>query len=367
MTSGTVPILALEGEPYERGLQHGGQAGEAIRAFLNDGLARLDAFLPAPLTLAGFDARLAKYGKAIASQTPDLFREIEGLATGARITLTEALLLQTRRELAGYSRFTTAGDCTTFASVAGTPLLGQTIDLAGDVEDQLCVLRISDPRTGRRSLILSFTGLAGYLGLNDRGLAIGLNLVLGGAWGPGIPPYLAIRHLLDTSDSVDDALSRLERLDLASSRSFTFCDCRTAAFVEALNGQIDVRRAPVLAHTNHFLSPAFVAQDEINVFAKNASRRRLEACEAWLAAQPADLEPERVFSLFSAEPVLVPDAGDRRREKTVAAVILDPTRGVLHLRAGDPRYTTTLRFALPEPDRAFRFGKQRSLKPLVHD
>ena len=64
---------------------------------------------------------------------------------------------------------------------------------------------------GRRSLLLSFGGLLGYLGINSDGLAIGLNLVLGGDWGPGIPPYLAIRHLLDSAGSVAEALELLAR------------------------------------------------------------------------------------------------------------------------------------------------------------
>lgn len=337
-------VIDLDGDPYRRGLTHGRRAQEAIRAFLDDGVARLDVFFDRRPTLRQFETELQAYGHCIRAQAPAIFREIEGLAEGAGISLTQALLLQARRELAGFSRFATAGDCTTFAQTLGRPVLGQTIDLAGDMEDQLTLLRVRDTVTGHRALVLSFTGLLGYLGVNDRGLAVGLNLVLGAAWRPGLPPYLAIRHLLDTCGSVDQALDCLGRLDLASSRCFMLCDASGAAWVEALGGGRAVRRGSRLTHTNHFLDPAFAPRDELNPFAKNGSRKRLEACSAWLDSHDDVQDPEAYFDLFSAEPVLVADIGVRSVEKTVAAVVLDPVDRRLFVRAGDPRHAKTQRF-----------------------
>jgi hypothetical protein len=346
MTQPRVAVIDLDGPPRLRGLQHGRLAAPAIRAFLDDGLARLDAFLPEPPTLAQFESELASYGSSIAEQTPELFEEIAGLAEGAGISITQALLLQARRELAGFSRFTTAGDCTTFARARRKPLLGQTIDLAGDMEDQICLLRIRDQDSGHRSLVLSFTGLVGYLGVNDRGLAVGLNLVLGGRWRPGLPPYLAIRDLLDCCASVADALQRLAAFDLASSRCFMLCDRSEAAFVENLDNRRAVRRGELVVHTNHFLDAGLSDCDEINPFAKNSSRKRLNACLGWLSSHRDDLEPAAYFDLFTTPPICVPDYDDRRVEKTVATVVLDPLDGVILLRAGDPRHGRTERFGM---------------------
>ncbi len=117
-----------------------------------------------------------------------------------------AWLLQLRRELLGYSRVT-AGDCTAYAAAGG--VLAQTVDLNGNLDDQIAVLEVAGPP--RRSLLLSFGGLLGYLGVNDAGVAVGLNLVLGGTWRPGVPPYLAIRHVLDTAESVDHAVECVGR------------------------------------------------------------------------------------------------------------------------------------------------------------
>ena len=344
-----VPVYSLAGTPRERGRAYGIAAGARIGAFLGDGLARLDAFRERPPDLADLAPTLEAYGAEIFRQTPKLYAEIEGLAEGAGISLPEAVLLQCRRELAGYSRFSTAGDCTTFADLRRRPVLAQTVDLAADMDDQIAVLLTRDAASGHSALILSFTGLLGYLGINDRGLAVGLNLVLGGDWRPGLPPYLAIRHMLDTAGSVKEALTLLSGYDLASSRCFMLCDRREAAEVEVLSGQLRIRRDPVLAHANHFLWPEFVPREEINVFARNGSLKRLSACQSWLDEQGSGASTEQILDFFAREPALVRGRGDRRREKTVAAVVLRPDTGEMHLRPGDPSRSATQRMAIPAP------------------
>jgi hypothetical protein len=241
-------------------------------------------------------------------------------------------------------------------------VLAQTVDLNGYLDDQIAVLEVARPGSPRRSLVLSFGGLLGYLGLNSDGLAVGLNLVLGGDWRPGLPPYLAIRHLLDTASCVDEAVEILRGLRMASSRSLTLCDTEKTVCVEFLADDLRVLDAaePVLpgppssltprlalsVHTNHFLHPDFLAGDELNVFARNSSLQRLKACDSGLAALPRDAGVEDHFALLSVPPIRVVGTGDIRRERTVAAVVMVPGRGELHVRPGDPALSATQSFAL---------------------
>lgn len=340
----SVPYIRAHGEPFEAGRLHGVARAEELHAFLDDGLTRLDRLLPAPVTLASLGPRLAAFSDEISAATPDLAEELRGLAQGADIGYEQALLLQLRREIMGYSRIPTMGDCTTYARAGA--VLAQTVDLNGDLDDQIAVLDVARPGSGRRSLVLSFGGLLGYLGINSDGLAIGLNLVLGGEWRPGLPPYLAIRHLLDTAASVDDAVSILRGLRLASSRSLTLCDASKAAYVEILGDEIRVVEASEPVHTNHFLHPDFLADDELNVFARNSSLLRLKACQSALVSLPAQACPEEHFGVLSAAPICVEDTGDVRRERTVAAVVMRPGLGELHVRPGDPSRSATQSFTL---------------------
>jgi len=268
------------------------------------------------------------------------------------------VLLQVRREIIGFQWVPARGDCTTYASVSagpgGGPVLAQTVDLNGNLDDVIAVLDLTltgRPRGARRVLVLSFGGLLGYLGVNSDGLAIGLNLVLGapgagtaavpghpapagqrrlGGRGAGSPARAAAGQL-----AVPDAVRR----DLGGVR-------RDPGRRGAAGGRQEA------VHTNHFLDPGFAAADALNVFARNSSVARLRAGEAGLAGFAAAARAgaaagvEEHFGLLARPPVCVADTGDIRRERTVAAVVLLPDRGELHLRPGDPSRNATVTFGL---------------------
>jgi isopenicillin-N N-acyltransferase like protein len=336
-----VPLIEVSGPARERGFIHGHSLAERLQRFLTDSLARLGYLAGRPVSLASARDAIAAHRDAVTAVLPDLAEEVDGLAAGAGIGRDEAWLLQLRREILGYSRVT-AGDCTSYASVRGAPVLAQTVDLNGNLDDQIAVLAVSGPR--HRSVTLSFAGLLGYLGVNDAGVAIGLNLVLGGDWDRGVPPYLAIRHALDNADSVDHAVTILAGLPLASSRSFTICGEDKAVCVEALGAERRVLQGKELFHANHFLHPDFAARDEINVFAGNGSRRRLQAARA--AGIPDADDTRGHHRLLSAAPICIPDNGDIRRERTVAAVVLRPDTGEMRLWPGDPSIARECVFSL---------------------
>lgn len=355
MTAAAVPYLCLSGNPFEVGFEHGAARADALTAFIHDDLCRINKLVPAAVTLAGLRPLLADYAAAITAATPALSLEIAGLADGVGIPLDVAVLLQARREIIGYQKIPARGDCTTYASlVAGpsqSPVLAQTVDLNGNLDDQIAVLDISLSGSARRALVVSFGGLLGYLGINSDGLAIGLNLVLGGTWHPGLPPYLAIRHLLDNAGSVAEALEILNDLPLASSRSLTLCDRTAVACVEILGDQSRVTVAEQSAHTNHYLHPDFASADELNIFARNSSLLRLKACQSALAEATvcSGLGVEEHFGLLAQPAMCVGDTGDIRRERTVAAVVMLPQRRELHLRPGDPSRSSTQIFRIPPP------------------
>jgi isopenicillin-N N-acyltransferase-like protein len=329
------------GSPFEVGRAHGVARADALRAFLDDGLGRLDHLRRPAVPLDELRPVIRAHGEVIAAATPALHEELRGLADGAGISEDEALLLQLRREVLGYRSTRRAADCTTYARLGPEPVLAQTVDLNGDLDDQIAVLDVGLTGSGRRALVLSFAGLLGYLGVNSDGLAVGINLVLGGRWRPGVPPYLAIRHLLDTAPDVPAAIAALRDLPLASSRTIVLCDRERTAFVEVLDDrQLVVHGVPdgagrvELTHTNHYLHADLAPHDELNVFARNSSVRRLAECRTRLDALPADAGVDEHFALLGEPPILVRATGDIATERTVATVVLLPGRGELHLRPG---------------------------------
>ena len=353
LTGAGVPLVHATGGSFDVGYQHGAVRAGALRAFIDDDLCRINRLAPAPVSVESLRPTLDAYRAAIAAATPRLSEEIDGLARGAGICAELAVLLQVRREIIGFQRVPARGDCSTYASLSagpdGGPVLAQTVDLNGDLDDQIAVLDVALSGSRRRALVLSFGGLLGYLGINSDGLAIGLNLVLGGEWRPGLPPYLAIRHLLDSAGCVADALDILRDLPLASSRSLTLCDPMSIVCVEILGDELRLVAAAQSAHTNHFLHPDFTGCDALNVFARNSSLLRLKACEAGLASfaeSGRGAGVEEHFALLAQPEIRVAGTGDIRRERTVAAVVLLPDRGELHVRPGDPAGSRTQVFRL---------------------
>ena len=61
------------------------------------------------------------------------------------------MLLQVRREIIGFQKIPARGDCTTYASLTAGPAgdagLAQTVDLNGNLDDQIAVLDLELVRT----------------------------------------------------------------------------------------------------------------------------------------------------------------------------------------------------------------------------
>ncbi|MEQ8967435.1 MAG: C45 family peptidase [Azospirillaceae bacterium] len=334
--------VTAAGSRFEIGRSHGESQRAAIRAFLDDRTARLGAVLGRATTLEDVAGSIEAHAAVAEAHLPAIAEEVAGLAEGAGIDRREAWLLQLRRELTGYRsvRARAGGDCTTFGRLipAGPgpegAVIGQTVDLNGDMAPELTVLDLTPRDTGRRVLMASFTGLLGYLGMNDRGLAVGLSLVLAGQWRPGIPGYMAIRHLLDAASTVDEALDALAALPLASSRALTITDGRRLVTVEHVLDERVVLEGDCQVHTNHFLHDGFAERDELNPFALTSSRRRFDACAAMLRDLPVHAGAEAYLARMAEPPIDVSAPDDIRREWTVATAILRPDRGEMTLRRG---------------------------------
>ena len=346
--------IHLAGSPEDRGHRLGLAQKAQISHFLGEKLARLNYGRSEPLTREGIAKQLRAYGDAIAASTPRLWREIVAFSEAAEISREDAILLQTRREMMGYTRFPAAGDCTSLVRVKPqAAFLAQTVDLTGEMQEHIQLLHLAgEDIAGGRAIIVSFTGLLGYLGMNAAGLAVGLNLVLAGDWAPGLPPYLAIRHLIDRAHSVEEGIEILSGLPLASSRNFVLCDCNSAAMVEYACGRFSVMSAADLCHANHFVDPDFAKIDALNVFAQNSSRARHASAEQVLAEHPGHPSARSMLNALSAAPINVQGARDMTRERTVAAVMMSPRAGEMVLRRGDPAHAKDETFTLSQPVRA---------------
>lgn len=338
--------MTVAGTAFERGRLFGAACGPQVRRLLQEGVARIEWIGGRPVDRAHLSQLVGDHAAIIERALPDIAEEVHGLAAGADIAVEDAYLLQCRRE-AIHSAF--VGGCTTIASAGASPCIAQTIDLPGRFADLALVLRT---RTEARTILqLTFAGLLGYVGINDRGLAVGLNMVIAGAWRPGVPPYLISRRLLEL-DSVEACIDELRRLPRASSRCYTLVDARRACQVEATADEVAVIDGAELLHTNHCLSGTMA--DLGHVMQRRESRLRYDRARAEIALRPdpgdaGDAQADRLFETLICHgeaPICIHGDGDPRRSETVAAVVLQTAPPRMLARRGNPCEAPTQAFAV---------------------
>ncbi len=336
--------IRVHGDAFQRGVQHGRQAGAAIRAFVADRMARVNALRPRPLEPRHVVARCREHAAIVRECLPALDREIRGLAAGAEISADDAYLLQLRRELIAFDR-----DCSSLAYVdpeAG-PVIAQNVDLPGGMAPLATILRVDDPLAPRHCLV-TFAGLLGYLGINEAGVAIGINMVLSDDWQVGVPPYLLVRHCL-TLTSIDDIIHELQRIPRASSRSFLVADAHEVVNIEMTARELRVLRSPLHVHTNHFLHPELAVHETLDADARARSKTRLERLRSLVDGGALTVDGVGDF-LADHGPegasICAHTDGDLRRGETVASVVLTPGRRSLRALAGHPCQNSYRTFSL---------------------
>jgi isopenicillin-N N-acyltransferase like protein len=335
----------VAGSPFERGRQFGAAVGPQVRRLLGEGVARLEWVSGRAVDRARLSPLLRAHASAIERHLPDAAEEIHGLAAGAGIAVDDAYLLQCRRE-ALHGAF--VGGCTTMAAAGANPFIAQTIDLPGSFADLAVVLK--SHLEARTIVQLTFAGLLGYVGINDKGLAIGLNMIIAGDWRPGIPPYLVSRRLLEL-DTVEECVAELRRLPLASSRCYTLVDGATACQVETTPDTVVVIEGDELLHTNHCLSDRI--PDLSHVVQRRESRRRYDRVSAEFersrgAEDNGQARAARLFDILCSHgdaAICIHGDQDPRRSETVAAVVLQPSDRRMLARRGNPCRASTQAFA----------------------
>ncbi|MGE3316141.1 MAG: C45 family autoproteolytic acyltransferase/hydrolase [Planctomycetaceae bacterium] len=352
------PLFHASGSARELGRAHGEQAAEKIRAYLESLQQSLKVSRETLRTRAlAFRPLFAKF-------CPHLLEEIDGLAEGASIDPADALAVQFRGEL-GQLRDEA---CTTFVvgprgTADGQILIGQTSDTPPEIEDYGYVLHLV-PDDRPEVLMWSFGGMIGYHGVNDRGVAHFANALGGGpAWKFALSHYPIKRMMLEQS-SVSEVVALLRSVPVCSNGNYVLCEGSGNILDVELTSDgpnlIDDDGAGFIAHSNHFLCAAHACEEN---FAQGLpdSFPRLERMRSLIRAKFGSITVDDMKAMLSdhaghptsicrhaersiedaqtgmsvlpkqkANPMLGPEG------KTVAALIAEPSRGVLHVVKGNP-------------------------------
>jgi isopenicillin-N N-acyltransferase-like protein len=292
-------LLEVSGTPFEMGRQHAAAYPKEIQELAEDRL-RLSSHkdwtgkeLSRQAVLALGQACLPYHE----TYAPELMDELRGLSAGTGLGVTELMILngftdfvdtiycadeQQLRKLPGtpgnsrersisqsFHQLPTvptavpahpaADACTAFivsseAAADGQGFLGQTWDMHETATPYLILLR-GKPEGGLRFLAFTIIGCIGMIGMNEAGIAVGINNLVAGDGRPGVTWPFVVRKVL-AQDNLVDALTCITQAQLAGGHNYLLADSTGRGYnVEAMASRCHVEEVKTGAwvHTNHCL------------------------------------------------------------------------------------------------------------------
>lgn len=332
MFGGDIRVLEVFGDYDDLGRGHGQACAEMIRKYTNDRMALTSseewsgAGVSRDLILTCADETLEHHERF----AEGLYAEMLALAGAAGITPQEAVVVGGFTDLIDVVR-ARAGvgeehNCTGFVNPS-LGVLAQTWDMHASAGEFVLMLKL-DPLVGPDAFIQTTAGCLGQIGMNEAGIAIGINN-LTAVGKPGVTWPFVVRKVLEQS-VFDDAVKVVLDADLAGGHNFFLMGPDgAAATVEAMprNKRLTRSDGSTLVHANSCLFPETRAEEGPRdpVWVEN-SETRLRAGQM----QADDLET------FFANPTISRRVEEMHDVGTCGAVVIEPATRTMRAVWGVP-------------------------------
>ena len=260
-----VPVIELNGNGYERGLQHGQQLKSEIAEVFTRWKENIvltannnaDSVLAEFLTATNFKPAIEKW-------TPDLMEEVKGLAYGSGQKFVDVFSFQLVDEfwvyldrMANKNRDHCSGIGVS-ASKNHPAYIAQNMDLENFMHGYQTLLHVMGTASEPEQYILTCAGLIVTTGMNGKGIGVCANTLMElQACEDGLPVAFLIRGILSKQDG-SAALSFLKTATHASGQNYIIGIQDSVYDFEASANQI-IRFYPegtngdIVYHTNHAL------------------------------------------------------------------------------------------------------------------
>ena len=304
---GKIRLLPLRGTPYELGFQHGTAYRDEI---LSQTEARVK--LCSDPKWAGHSierSRVLEIAEACLdahrAYSPELVEELRGMSDATGLSLAELLIVNgftdfvdTLYAIGGPSPkedVNVSDNCTTFivpdsATNDGHGFYGQTWDMHVTAEPNVVMLQLH-PEGKPKAVIFSITGCVGMIGLNDAGIAVGINTLSGGDGKIGVTWPFVVRRIL-AQTNIESALACLTTAELAGAHNYMIFDKNGRGYnIEAMSTtqQVTPLEVDSLVHTNHCVAPVTRSVERVRPaeLQENSLMRLAQASEL-LSKRPLD-------------------------------------------------------------------------------
>ncbi len=322
--------IRISGPPRARGRAHGraladdiaALTAERVRLCADGEWAGADLGRRRVLELAG-----ACWAAHEAFDAP-LTEELAGIAEGAGVDPVELLIANGftdfvdllyasgRAEAGVNTAAPEAGGCTAVLihqsmTRDGRPYLAQTWDMHASATPFVILLDVRPPDEPA-VLTFTLTGCVGMIGLNDAGLAVGINNLRTADGRVGVTWPFVVRKMLRQT-AIEDALAIPRDAPLAGAHNYLLLDGRGRGFnVEATPTRRDVTElTDWLAHTNHCLAPGAAALERPRTAAAvGSSSRRLALAQRYLQERAGRIDAETLMTMTRLRGESVGPGGD---------------------------------------------------------
>ena len=353
--------LKLRGSPAQLGTEHGNAYAEDIRRYSdervrlasNGSWAGREATREDTLSLA--QAMLPAHR----AYAPDLTEEMEAMALASGLSAAEGVIVGGFTDYVDVVRAQEGpvheeDNCTAVlipdALSEGHGYLAQTWDMHDSATEHVVLLEI-EPLNGPRAFVYSTVGCLGQIGLNDAGIAIGINNLAASTGQLGVTWPFVVRKVLQQTD-IEAALACVVDAELAGAHNYLLLDRHGRGYnVEAMPGCRTVTKleAIPLAHTNHCLdAEAKREQTERPPVLLASSERRLARTDELLAGNDP-ITVERLMAMTRDSVAICQRSQPPFHIESSGAAIMRPATGELWAVWGLPNENEY---------EAFRFGSE---------
>lgn len=263
MIGQAIRTMRVTGSPGEMGAAHGQAHAAEIREYTAGRIALSSA--GTDLDRAQLLELAARLIPAHQSYDPSLYEEMSAMAEAAGITVAEAIIVGGYTDFIDVISAAASGaafedDCTAVivpdhrAERGG--FLAQTWDMNASATPHVIMLDVQ-PEDRPAALVFTTVGTLGQIGMNEAGIAIGINNLTAADGRPGVTWPFVVRQALAQTD-FDSAMASILDAELAGGHNFLVFDrAGNGASVEAMPTQTSVQRleSMPLVHTNHCLMP----------------------------------------------------------------------------------------------------------------
>jgi len=337
-----IRVVDLTGTPFEMGESHGRTFAEEIRRYADE---RIDLIATGKWGGHVLDrSDVLEIAESTVpfhvEYSPSLFTEMEGLAAGSGLSMAELVVV------GGFTDFVDTvvaalgaappdavleDDCTAFIvpdqRASGAGFYGQTWDMHDTATEHILLLRIN-PEDAPRALVFTTVGCLGQIGMNEAGIAIGINNLMGLDGRPGVTWPSVVREALRQS-TIDEALAAITSAHLSGAHNYLLFDATGRGYnVEAMATRhviTELGEAP-LVHTNHVVhdenrSVAMPRPDDLQV----SSEARLARASEVLA--DGDITVDILMELTRDPNAVCQVATDPWHVESCGAAIMRPRTG----------------------------------------